>query len=160
MQLLLIGYWKPIRGKCLSQNKPTCENAVSQRLYGRCTLRVMGPWFASSSEKKKTASKSPVRKKNRPYCWRDKSWTRSSQSQREASVLQPTIKGKLLSLGERFIEEKRLAVEEKLAETAEKLKVLEDFYRTIKEAASETNLATYQWNLPFRLINSINRNEL
>jgi len=55
--------------------------------------------------------------------------------------LQPTIKGKLLSLGERFIEEKRLAVEEKLAETVEKREVLEDFYRTIKEAASET---TYQ----------------
>jgi len=58
--------------------------------------------------------------------------------------LQPTIKGKLLSLGERFIEEKRLAVEEKLAETVEKREVLEDFYRTIKEAASETNLSTYQ----------------
>jgi len=58
--------------------------------------------------------------------------------------LQPTIKGKLLSLGERFIEEKRLAVEEKLAETVEKREVLEDFYRTIKKAASETNLSTYQ----------------
>jgi len=58
--------------------------------------------------------------------------------------LQPTIKGKLLSLGERFIEEKRLAVEEKLAETVEKREVLEDFYRTIKEAAFETNLSTYQ----------------
>lgn len=70
-------------------------------------------------QRKKTASKSLVRKKSRPYCWRDKWWTRSSQSQREASVLQTIIKGKLLSLGERFIEEKRLAPEEKLAEAAE-----------------------------------------
>ena len=43
MQSLLIGYWKPIRGKGLSKNRPTCENAVSQWLYGSCTLRIMGP---------------------------------------------------------------------------------------------------------------------
>ena len=47
MQSLLIGYWKPIRGKGLSKNRPTCENAVSQRLYGSCTLRVTGSWFNS-----------------------------------------------------------------------------------------------------------------
>ena len=44
------------------------------------------------------------------------------------SVLRPTIRRKLLSPGERFIEEKRRAVEEKLTEAAEKRKVLEDFY--------------------------------
>ena len=27
-----------------SKNKPTCKNAVSQTLYGSCTLRVMGSW--------------------------------------------------------------------------------------------------------------------
>ena len=37
--------------------------------------------------------------------------------------------------GERFIEEKRHATEEKLAEVAEKRKVLEDCYQRIKEAA-------------------------
>ena len=42
MHSLLIGFWKLIRGKGLSKNKPTCENAVSQTLYGSCTLRVMG----------------------------------------------------------------------------------------------------------------------
>ena len=47
MQSLLIGYWKPIRGKGVSKNRPTCENAVSQRLYGSCTLRVTGSWFNS-----------------------------------------------------------------------------------------------------------------
>ena len=26
----------------MSKNKPTCENAVSQTLYGSCSLRVMG----------------------------------------------------------------------------------------------------------------------
>ena len=30
--------------KVWSKNKPTCENAVSQTLYGSCTLRVMGSW--------------------------------------------------------------------------------------------------------------------
>ena len=53
-------------------------------------------------------------------------------SQREASVSRPTIRRKLLSPGERFIEEKRRAVEEKLAEAAEKRKVLEDCYRRIR----------------------------
>ena len=57
-------------------------------------------------------------------------------SQREASVSRPTIRRKLLSPGERFIEEERHAVEEKLAEAAEKRKVLEDCYRRIKDAAS------------------------
>ena len=42
MHSLLIGFWKQIRGKGLSKNKPTCENAVSQTLYGSCSLRVMG----------------------------------------------------------------------------------------------------------------------
>ena len=28
-----------IRGKGESKNKPTCENAVSQTLYGSCTLQ-------------------------------------------------------------------------------------------------------------------------
>ena len=32
-----------IRGKGYSKNKPTCENAVSQTLYGSCTLH-MGSW--------------------------------------------------------------------------------------------------------------------
>ena len=58
-------------------------------------------------------------------------------SQREASVLHPKIRRKLLSPGERFIEEKRHAVEEKLAEAAEKRKVLEDCYRRVKETASD-----------------------
>ena len=63
-------------------------------------------------------------------------------SQREASVSRPTIRRQLLSPGERFIEEKRHAVEEKLAEEDEKRKVLEDCYRRIKEAASENNLTS------------------
>ena len=58
-------------------------------------------------------------------------------SQREASVSRPTITRKLLSPGERFIEEKRRAVEEKLAEATKKRK---DCYQRIKEAASENNL--------------------
>ena len=29
-----------IRGKGQSKNKPTCENAVSQTLYGSCTLQM------------------------------------------------------------------------------------------------------------------------
>ena len=33
-----------------SKNKPTCENAVSQTLYGSCTLRVMGSCMSSVSE--------------------------------------------------------------------------------------------------------------
>ena len=33
-----------IPGKGLSKNELTCENAVSQTLYGNCTLRVMGSW--------------------------------------------------------------------------------------------------------------------
>ena len=32
------------RGKSLSKNKLTCKNAVA-RIYGSCTLRVMGSWF-------------------------------------------------------------------------------------------------------------------
>ena len=47
-------------------------------------------------------------------------------SQREASVSRPTVRRNLLSPGERFINEKRHAVEEKLAEAAEKRKVLEE----------------------------------
>ena len=31
------------RGKSLSKNKLTCKNAVA-RIYGSCTLRVMGSW--------------------------------------------------------------------------------------------------------------------
>ena len=50
------------------------------------------------------------------------------------------IRRKLLSPRERFIEEKRHAVEEKLAEAAEKRKVLEDCYRRVKEATFENNL--------------------
>ena len=61
-------------------------------------------------------------------------------SQREASVSRPTIRRKLLSPRERFIEAKRHAVEGKLVEAALKRKVLEDCYRRIKEAASENNL--------------------
>ena len=34
--------FQPIRGKSLSKNKFTCENAVSQTQYGSWTLRVMG----------------------------------------------------------------------------------------------------------------------
>ena len=41
-QLLVIGFSKAIRGKSLSKNKPTCENAVAQAQYGSQTLRVMG----------------------------------------------------------------------------------------------------------------------
>ena len=33
-QLLVIGFSKVIRGKSLSKNKPTCENAVAQAQYG------------------------------------------------------------------------------------------------------------------------------
>ena len=40
----MMKYLKLIPGKGLSKNKPTCENAVSQTLYGNCTLRVMGSW--------------------------------------------------------------------------------------------------------------------
>ena len=40
-------YVKLIPGKGLSKNKPTCENAVSQTLYGSCTLRVMGSCLCS-----------------------------------------------------------------------------------------------------------------
>ena len=38
--------WKGLiwSGKGWSKNKPTCKNAVSQTLYGSCTLRVMGFW--------------------------------------------------------------------------------------------------------------------
>ena len=56
------------------------------------------------------------------------------------SVSRPTIRRKLLSPGERFIEEKCCAVQEKLTKAAEKRKVLEDFYWRIKEAASKKNL--------------------
>ena len=45
------------------------------------------------------------------------------------------IRRKLLSPGKRLIEEKHHAMEEKLAEAAEKRKVLEDCYQRIKEAA-------------------------
>ena len=38
-------YLKLIPGKGRSKNKPTCENAVSQTLYGSCTLRVMGSCY-------------------------------------------------------------------------------------------------------------------
>ena len=34
------------RGKSLSKNKLTCKNAVA-RIYGSCTLRVMGSWGGS-----------------------------------------------------------------------------------------------------------------
>ena len=34
-------YLKLISGKGLSKNKPTCENAILQTLYGSCTLRVL-----------------------------------------------------------------------------------------------------------------------
>ena len=40
MQSLVIGY--PIHGKGWIKNNSTCENAVSQSLYGSCMLRVMG----------------------------------------------------------------------------------------------------------------------
>ena len=60
----------------------------------------------------------------------DKKW-----SQREASVSRPTIRRKLLSPGERLIEEKHHTMIEKLAEAAEKRNVLEDCYQGIKEAA-------------------------
>ena len=33
-QLLVIGFSKAIRGKGLSKNKPTCENAVAKAQYG------------------------------------------------------------------------------------------------------------------------------
>ena len=32
-QLLVIGFSKAIRGKGLSRNKPTCENAVAEAQY-------------------------------------------------------------------------------------------------------------------------------
>ena len=38
-------YLNLIPEKGLSKNKPTCENAVSQILYGNCTLRVMGSFI-------------------------------------------------------------------------------------------------------------------
>ena len=49
MHSLLIGFWKLIRRKGLSKNKPTCENAVAQTLYGSCALRVMGSCLLSLS---------------------------------------------------------------------------------------------------------------
>ena len=42
MQLLVIGSPKPIHGKGLSKNKPTCKDAVSQAQHGSCTLRDYG----------------------------------------------------------------------------------------------------------------------
>ena len=97
--------------------------------------------FHSSSEKR-PASKSPARKKTVLSVGETsvRQEAKAQWSQREASVSRPTIRQKLLSPGERFIAEKRHAVEEKLAEAAEKRKVLEDCYRKIKEAASENNL--------------------
>ena len=95
--------------------------------------------FPSFSEKS-PASKSPARKKTVLSAGEASVGQEAQWSQREASVSRPTIRRKLLSPGERFIEEKRRAVEEKLAEAAEKRKVLEDCYRRIKEAASENNL--------------------
>ena len=38
-------YLKLIPVKGWSKNKPTCENAVSQTLYGSSTLRVMGSCY-------------------------------------------------------------------------------------------------------------------
>ena len=95
--------------------------------------------FPSASEKS-PASKSPARKKTVLSDGEASVGQEAQWPQREASVLRPTIRRKLLSHGERFIEEKRCAVEEKLAEAAEERKVLEDCYRRIKEAASENNL--------------------
>ena len=43
-QSLFDWLFQPIRGKSLSKNKFTCENAVSQTQYGSWTLRVMGSW--------------------------------------------------------------------------------------------------------------------
>ena len=42
MEPLFDWLFQPIRGKSLSKNKFTCENAVSQTQYGSWTLRVMG----------------------------------------------------------------------------------------------------------------------
>ena len=93
-----------------------------------------------SSSEKSPASKSPARKKTVLSVGEASVGQEAQWSQREASVSRPTIRRKLLSPGERFIEEKRRAVEEKLAEATEKRKVLEDCYRRIKEAVSENNL--------------------
>ena len=67
--------------------------------------------FPSFSEKS-PASKSPARKKTVLSAGEASVGQEAQWSQREASVSRPTIRRKLLSPGERFIEEKRHAVEE------------------------------------------------
>ena len=52
-------YLKLIPGKGLSKNKPTCENAISQTLYGSCKLRVL----LSTIE-------DPSRRQRYPFCRR------------------------------------------------------------------------------------------
>ena len=46
MKISDLKYLKLIPGKGWSKNKLTCENAISQSLYGSCTLRVMGSWYS------------------------------------------------------------------------------------------------------------------
>ena len=99
--------------------------------------------FPLSSEKS-PASKSAPRKKT-ALCVGDSGVDQEPQTfQRETSISCPTIRRKWLSHGERFIQEKRHAIEEKLAEAANKRKVLEDCYRRINEAASGNNLSSQQ----------------
>ena len=105
--------------------------------------------FPSSSEKS-PASKSPARKKTVVSVGETSVEQEGQWSQREANLSRPTIRRKLLSPGERFIEEKRHAVEGKLAEAAEKRKVLEDCYRRIKEAASKNRTGQRCSNCHYR----------
>ena len=96
--------------------------------------------FPLSSEKS-PPSKSPVRKKTALCVGESGVGQEPQTSQREASISRPTIRRKLLSPGERFIQEKRHAIAEKLAQSADERKALEDCYRIIKEAASGNNLS-------------------
>ena len=99
--------------------------------------------FPSFSEKS-PASKSPARKKTVLSAGEASVGQEAQWSQREASVSRPTIRRKLLSHGERFIKEKHHAVEEKLAEAAEKRKkcwkiVTEDSKRLLPKITLPAN---------------------
>ena len=94
-----------------------------------------------SSSEKSPASKSPARKKTILSVADETSVGQEALSfQHKARHSHPTSRRKLMSPGERFIGEKRHAIEEKLAEAAEKRKILEDCNQRIKETAARNNL--------------------
>jgi len=101
---------------------------------------VKGRTKFSSSSEKSPASKSPGKKKTFLSVGETSAGQEAQRSQHEARDPHPTSRRRLLSPGEGFIKEKRHAIEEKLAEAAEKRKVLEDCNQRIKEAASGNNL--------------------